>query len=75
MEECVYQVSIEIYEKYGKEHWAQARYLVHGITDLTWTNSLEEALSFLRIELNNLVNNYKWEDTRREGYKKTNKKK
>ena len=45
------KVDIEIYSKYGDGEWAQARYLVHGITDVMWTDDLDEALSFLKAEI------------------------
>lgn len=28
--------------------WAQARYLVHGIDDVLWTDDLDAALAYLR---------------------------
>lgn len=44
-------VDIELYQHYGDDYWAQAKYLVHGIDDVLWTNDIDAALSFLRESL------------------------
>ena len=44
----MWKLDIEIYEKWGKDEWAQAKYLVHGHDDVLWTNDLDEAMVFLR---------------------------
>lgn len=43
--------TIEIFEVYGGEHWAQAHYLVRGYDDVLWTSDIEDAVQFLRQEL------------------------
>lgn len=50
------KVDIEIYDKFGEGYWAQCRYLVHGAHDVLWTNDLDEALSFLKDDIENKVN-------------------
>ena len=47
-------LDIEIYEEYGKEHWAQARYLVHTQNDAFWTNDPKEAIEALKDAINAL---------------------
>lgn len=49
------KVDIEIYEQHGGNHWAQARYLVHGIDDVLWTDDLEEAITYLKYDLERLL--------------------
>ena len=49
--EMSYFVDIEIFENYGDGYWAQEKYLVHGIDDVLWTGNTEEALNFLRYDL------------------------
>ena len=39
-------LDIEIYEK--NDGWMQARYLVHGLDDVLWTDDVDCALEFLR---------------------------
>ena len=53
MKNCTLFVDIEYYEKYGNEEWAQAKYLVHGIDDVLWTNDLDLAVEFLKESLHN----------------------
>jgi len=48
------KLDIEIYEKWGGDEWAQAKYLVHGYDDVLWTNNLEDALQFLKESCNSL---------------------
>lgn len=38
-------VDIEVYDD---DIWAQAKYLVHGVDDVFWTNDLAEALKFIK---------------------------
>jgi hypothetical protein len=45
------KLDIEVYDNYGEGHFAQCKYLVHGTSDVFWTNDIEEALSFLRDSL------------------------
>ena len=40
-------LDIEIYNP-KETPWAQGRYLVHGHNDVFWTDSLDDALGFLR---------------------------
>jgi hypothetical protein len=49
-----FRIDIEIYSRHGKGVWAQRRYLVHGIDDVMWTNSIDEALSYFLEELKRL---------------------
>lgn len=49
-----FRVDIEIYSKFGRGQWAQARYLVHGIDDILWTNEKDQALKYLEDELDRL---------------------
>jgi hypothetical protein len=44
-------LDIEIYDEWGESHWAQARYLVHGLDDVLWTDDAAEALEYLSAEL------------------------
>ncbi len=46
-----FTLDIEIYKNYGDGYWAQAHYLVHGIDDVLWTNSIDDAISYLKEEL------------------------
>ena len=48
------KLDIEIYEKWGGDEWAQAKYLVHGYDDVFWTNNIDEALQFLKDSCNSL---------------------
>ena len=48
-------VDIEIYEDVSCQTWAQARYLVHGLHDVLWTDDLDDALLFLRQSLCNVA--------------------
>lgn len=41
-----YFVDIEIHDT--KDEYSQAKYLVHGIDDVFWTDSLDNALLFLK---------------------------
>jgi hypothetical protein len=43
-------VDIEIYDT-TKDSWAQAKYLVHGIDDVLWTDNLDQALQFLKTQV------------------------
>lgn len=45
------RLDIEIYDKFGDGHWAQARYLVHGSDDVLWTDSIDDAMAFMRESL------------------------
>jgi len=49
--EAKYYVDIVVFESYGDGCWAQEKYLVHGASDVFWTSDLEQALSFLRQDL------------------------
>lgn len=51
MNELFGKVDVEVYEKYGKGEWAQAKYLVHGMSDVFWLDSLEEVLEIIRNDL------------------------
>lgn len=43
-------LDIEVFNP-EKVEWAQAKYLVHGHEDVSWTNNLDEALSFLKEQI------------------------
>lgn len=45
-------VDIEVYNRGGLgENRAQARYLVHGHDDVLWTDSLQDAINYLKHDL------------------------
>lgn len=44
-----YFVDIEVYTE--KNDLVQGKYLAHGIDDVLWTDSLEEALNFLKYQV------------------------
>jgi len=47
--EAIWFIDIEVFDEYGEEHWAQARFLVHIHNDSLWTNDpLEAALAVAR---------------------------
>lgn len=46
-----YRVDIEVYDEYGDDHWAQAKYLAHSLGDTLWTNDFDEAINFIRSEV------------------------
>lgn len=48
MDDPTYIFDIEVYEKYGHGVWAQAKYLVHGLDDVLWTNDSEQAALFIK---------------------------
>lgn len=41
-----YFVDIEIHDT--TDYYSQAKYLVHGVDDVYWTNNLDAAFSFLK---------------------------
>lgn len=47
----MYKLDIEVYTEWGEKYWAQAKYLVHGHDDVLWTNSIDEAIAFLKNSL------------------------
>lgn len=44
-----FTLDIEIHDKEGT--WSQGTFLVHGWDDVLWTDSIEGALNFLRLDL------------------------
>lgn len=46
-----FTLDIQIYKNYGNGHWAQERYLVHGIDDVFWTSSIEDAVAYIKSDL------------------------
>jgi len=44
---------IEIYDEYGRDVWAQEKYLVHGYEAVMWTSDLEGAMKFLEESVEN----------------------
>jgi len=51
------RLDVEIYDEFGENHWAQARYLVHGYDDVLWTDDIRQVLLFLEEDLEKLSNN------------------
>jgi len=51
------KLDIEVYEEYGENHWAQCRFLVHGYKDVLWTNSIDEALEFIKDSAKQIIEN------------------
>ena len=47
-------LEIEIFDKYGDDHEAQAKYLVRGHNDVYWTDDIDHALSYLKNSLEEL---------------------
>lgn len=47
-------LDVEIYSKYGENEWAQEPYLVHGIDDVLWTDSIDAVVAFLKEDLERL---------------------
>lgn len=43
-------LDIEVYDT-KDDDWAQGKYLVHGYDDVFWTDSLDDAMSFLKDSL------------------------
>lgn len=46
-----WNVDIEIYSDVENDDWAQAKYLVHGIDDVFWSDNLDDALGFLKAQI------------------------
>lgn len=46
-----FQLDVQVWKNYGEGYWAQAHYLVHGADDVLWTNSIEDAIEYLKYEL------------------------
>lgn len=46
----LFTVDIEVYDT-GENKWAQARYLVHGVDDVLWTDDIDQAVRYLRAEI------------------------
>jgi len=47
-ESQIFTLDIEVYNKNINDEWPQGKYLVHGYDDLFWTDSIDDALSFLK---------------------------
>jgi hypothetical protein len=52
-------LDIEIHDEWGADTWPQSRYLVHSASDVLWTNSIDDALAFLKQDLLELEKEYK----------------
>ncbi|MEA1973599.1 MAG: hypothetical protein U9N34_09985 [Candidatus Cloacimonadota bacterium] len=51
MEET-HQITLDVELHNVKENsWAQAKYLVHGHDDVLWTNSIDQAIGFIKQSL------------------------
>ena len=48
-------LDVEIYDPFGPDHWAQARFLVHGWDDVLWTNDIEQVALFLETHLKKMM--------------------
>lgn len=46
-----FTLDIQVYKNYGEGYWVQEHYLVHGTDDALWTNSIDDAVNYLRNEL------------------------
>jgi hypothetical protein len=46
----LFTLDIEVYDT-SVNKWAQGRYLVHGYTDICWTDDLDTALAFLKASI------------------------
>ena len=44
-------LDIEVFDEYGEGVFVQAKYLVHGYDDVLWTNSLDDAIDYLKWSL------------------------
>jgi hypothetical protein len=42
---------IVVYEYWGKEHWAQTKYIARGYDDVLWTNDLDAAITFIKEQI------------------------
>jgi len=49
---CKFMLDIEVYDPEYKR--AQGKYLVHGYDDSFWTDSIDDALAFLKDQLKEL---------------------
>lgn len=49
-----FTLDVQVWSNIGKEYpdiIPQAHYLVHGIDDSLWTNSIDDVISYLKYEL------------------------
>lgn len=46
-------LDIEIYDM--KDNWEQERFLVHGYDDVFWTDSIEDAVNYIKRDLERIV--------------------
>ena len=52
MDKNTHQITLDIEVHDIKDRsWAQARYLVHGYYDVFWTDSLDDAMDFMKQSL------------------------
>lgn len=51
-----FTIDIQVWKDFGINKWAQAHYLVHGIDDVLWTNSIEEVIIYIKSDLERLEN-------------------
>jgi hypothetical protein len=47
-------LDIEIYDT-SEDDWAQGTYLVHGMDDVLWTDSIDDAVTYLRSDLERIA--------------------
>lgn len=58
-ESHVRTLDIEIYSEEIKDDWKQGKYLVHGFSDILWTDDLDDAMSFLKESIKELEESIK----------------
>lgn len=44
----IYTFDIEVYDPKVDDDWRQAKFLVHGIDDILWTDDIDAAVAFIR---------------------------
>lgn len=46
-----FHLDIEVYDEDNGHPWVQGKYLVHGYSDVMWTDDLDKAIAFIRDEI------------------------
>ena len=47
-ESHVYTFDVEVYDPKIDDEWRQAKFLVHGIDDVLWTDDIDAAVAFIK---------------------------